>query len=91
MRGTKKWVTWRKRGGEIQVTQACLPGAHQLRRLQRCGDDMQFRSVTVCVQRKRGAAHVTITGLRRVLYMGQQECQEKDGEDEELSDCKHEV
>lgn len=47
--------------------------------------------VTVCVQRKRGAAHVTITGLRRVLYMGQQECQEKDGEDEELSDCKHEV
>ena len=59
-------------------------------RLQRC-DGTQFRSVTVCVQRKQGAEHVTITGLRRVLYMGQQECQEKDGEHEELSDCKHEV
>lgn len=37
-------------------------------RVQRCGyaqgsDDVQLCSVTGCVQRKRGAEHVTITGL----------------------------
>lgn len=30
VRGTEMRVAWRKRGGEIQGTQACLPGAHQL-------------------------------------------------------------
>lgn len=44
-----------------------------------CGDDMQFRSVTVCVQ-QRGATCDNY-GFAAACYMGQQECQEKDGED----------